>query len=380
MPGPLNGVRILELGGIGPGPFAGMMLADHGADVIRIDRPKVASGYRDVVDRSRRSMILDIKKPGGAQAVAALARTADGLIEGFRPGVMERLGLGPDRLLRENPRLVYGRMTGWGQTGPLAAAAGHDINYIALSGALHAMGSAGEKPPVPLNLVGDYGGGGMLLAFGMVSALLAARTTGQGQVVDAAISDGATLLMSMFCSPGAIVPWEGPRGSHMLTGAAYFYDTYETSDRQFVAIGAIEGQFHALLLDRLGLTGDPDFSRQLDPASWPRAKERLAAIFRTRTRDEWCSLLEGTDACFAPVLSLEEAAEHPHNVARETFVDAFGLTQPAPAPRYSRDETVAPTYRADGRDGRALLEEAGYSPSGVDQLIDDGVLHMPRES
>ncbi|HEX7741597.1 MAG TPA: CaiB/BaiF CoA-transferase family protein [Sphingobium sp.] len=380
MPGPLNGVRILELGGIGPGPFAGMMLADHGADVIRIDRPKVASGYRDVVDRSRRSMILDIKKPGGAQAVAALARTADGLIEGFRPGVMERLGLGPDRLLEENPRLVYGRMTGWGQTGPLAAAAGHDINYIALSGALHAMGGADEKPPVPLNLVGDYGGGGMLLAFGMVSALLAARTTGQGQVVDAAISDGAALLMSMFCSPGALVPWEGPRGSHMLTGAAYFYDTYETSDRQFVAIGAIEGQFYALLLDRLGLTGDPDFSGQLDQASWPRAKERLAAIFRMRTRDEWSGLLEGTDACFAPVLSLEEAAEHPHNVARGTFVDAFGLTQPAPAPRYSRDQTVAPTYRTDGRDGRALLEEADYSPSGVDQLIDDGVLHMPRES
>lgn len=376
MTGPLHGLRILEFGGIGPGPFAGMMLADHGADVIRIDRPKPDSDYRDVVDRSRRSIVIDLKKAGAVDVVMALARTADGLIEGFRPGVMERLGLSPDILLGENPRLVYGRMTGWGQTGPLAQSAGHDIDYIALSGALHSIGLPGQKPPVPLNLVGDYGAGGMLLAFGMVSAMLGARQNGRGQVVDAAISDGAALLMSMFFSTGGKANWQGGRGSHMLTGAAHFYGTYETSDGAYVAIGAIEKQFHALLLEKLGLAGDPDFARQMDASTWPQAKARLASLFRTKTRDEWSELLEGSDACFAPVLSMSEAVQHPHNKERKTFIEAFDMVQPAPAPRYSRDETVFPTLVEPGADGKTLLSEAGYSKSEITELGEAGVVWL----
>ncbi len=374
MSGPLHGLRIVELGGIGPGPFAGMMLADHGAEVIRIDRPKRDTGYRDVTDRSRRSITLDLKQPGAVEVVIELVKTADGLIEGFRPGVMERLGFGPEVLLAANPRLVYGRMTGWGQDGPLAQAAGHDLNYIALSGALQAMGLPGQKPPVPLNLVGDYGGGGMMLAFGMVAALLSARTTGAGQVVDAAVSDGAALLMAMFCSQGGGIDWQRGRGSHWLTGAAHFYETYETSDGQFIAIGAVESKFHALLLDKLGLAGDPDFAPQKDPGTWPRAKAKLEALFRQKTRAQWCDLLEGSDACFAPVLSLKEAAAHPHNAARGTFVEAFGTLQPAPAPRYSQSQTTAPTFAEPGSDGAAILREAGFSPERIAALEADGVL------
>jgi len=371
---PLEGLRIVELAGIGPGPFAGMMLADHGAEVIQIDRPGAPSGYLSPVNRSRRSIVIDIRQPEGAEAVIALCRTADGFIEGMRPGVAERLGLGPEALLATNPRLVYGRMTGWGQTGPLSHAAGHDLNYIALSGALHAMGRPDEKPPVPLNLVGDFGGGGMLLAFGMLSAIMAAQRTGKGQVVDAAITDGAALLMTMFCGVGGPSDWQAPRGTHLLTGAAPFYDTYETADGGFIALGAIEPQFHALFLERTGLADDPLFARQLDKSTWPAAKARLTAMFKMKSRDAWCELLLGTDACFAPVLSMAEAPDHPHNRARGTFIEAFGVVQPAPAPRYSETETRTPELPGKGADSIALLAEAGYAPERIAALIGQGVI------
>ncbi len=371
---PLEGLRIVELAGIGPGPFAGMMLADHGAEVIRIERPGEPSTYRDPLARSRRSIVVDMKQPAGVEAVLALCRTADGFIEGLRPGVTERLGLGPEVLHAANPRLVYGRVTGWGQVGPLAQAAGHDLNYIALSGALHAMGRPDEKPPVPLNLVGDFGGGGMLLAFGMLSAILAAQRTGRGQVVDTAMTDGSALLMAMFSGTGGESDWQSPRGTGLLSGAAPFYDTYETSDGGFIALGAIEPQFYALFLAKVGLGDDPLFASQMDKAIWPAAKARLTALFKSRSRDEWCELLLGSDACFAPVLSQQEAVEHPHNRARGTFVDAFGLSQPAPAPRYSESTSRFPEFTEKGADGPALLREAGYSDAKIAQLQSDGVI------
>lgn len=374
---PLAGLRIVEFGGIGPGPFAAMMLADHGAEVIRIDRPAPASSYYDPMARSRRSVVLDLKHPDGVAAARALVKTADALIEGFRPGVMERLGLGPDVLRAENPRLVYGRMTGWGQDGPLAQAAGHDLVYLAISGALHSMGKAGEKPPVPLNLIGDFGAGGMLLAFGMVSAMLEAQRSGQGDVVDAAISDGSALLMSMFYGFGPQTDWQAPRGSHVLTGAAPFYDTYETRDGGYIAIGAMEQQFYALLLDRLGMADDEDLRHQMDQSRWPAAKAKLTALFLTRTRDEWCSLLEGTDACFAPVLTMQEAPNYPHNRARGTFTAITGQLQPAPAPRYARMQVREPTNVVRGADGAALLQEAGYSAKDIADLCRAGVLAGP---
>jgi alpha-methylacyl-CoA racemase len=375
--GPLSGVRIIEMAGIGPGPFAGMMLADHGAEVIRVDRPGAPPKLKDPLTRSRRSIVVDLKQPAGVEVVRALARGADGLIEGLRPGVMERLGLGPDLLLADNPRLVYGRITGWGQEGPLAQAAGHDLNYIALSGSLHPMGRADEKPPVPLNLVGDFGGGGMLLAFGMVSAILAARTTGRGQVIDAAMVDGAALLAAMFYATGA-AQLQGPRGSNMLGGAAPFYDTYETADGGFIAVGSIEPQFYALLLEKTGLAADPDFGGQMDRNAWPSAKAKLTALFKTRTRAEWCALMEGTDICFAPVLSMQEAPRHPHNAARETFVEAFGVLQPAPAPRYSATPVGTPTLQDKGADTDALLREAGFDADRVEALRKAGAVDGPR--
>lgn len=374
MNSPLQGLRIIEFGSIGPGPLAGMMLADHGAEVIRIERPGPPSTYRDILNRSRRSIVVDLKRPEGVAIVTALTRNADGLIEGFRPGVMEKLELGPDVLLAQNPRLVYGRMTGWGLHGPLAHAAGHDLNYIALSGALHAMGNAETKPPVPLNLVGDYGAGGMLLAFGMLSAILAARSTGRGQVVDAAITDGTALLMSMFFSIGGYASWQGPRGSNLLSGAAPFYDTYETADGGYIALASIEPQFYALLLQKLGLTDDPVFARQMDRSTWPAAKAKFTALFLTRTRAEWCEMFEGTDACFAPVLSTQEAPAHPHNRARNTFIEAFGLVQPAPAPRYSESETRIPTLPEPGAETDVLMQEAGYSTAQIKQLRRDGII------
>ena len=335
MAGPLAGINIIEFAGIGPGPFCGMMLADQGATVTVLHRPGRAPDPRLALSRSRKLVAIDLKSDEGIAAARKLVKDADGLIEGFRPGVMERLGLGPDVLLADNPKLVYGRMTGWGQYGPLAAAAGHDINYISISGALHTFGRAGDKPTPPINMVGDFGGGGMVLAFGMVSALLHARTGGTGQVVDCAMTDGSAALMAMIYDFHNIGQWRDERGVNLLDTGAHFYDTYETADGKFISIGSIEPQFYAQLRQVVGLAENGEFDAQMDASQWPALKEKLTALFRTKTRAEWCELMEGTDICFAPVLSLTEAKEHPHNVERQTFVDVDGLKQPAPVPRYS---------------------------------------------
>lgn len=342
MAGPLSGIRIIEMAGLGPAPFCGMVLADQGAEVLVVHRPGAAPDLRDPLARSRRLVEIDLKSEEGKAAVRELVHSADGLIEGFRPGVMERLGLGPDVLLEANPWLVYGRMTGWGQSGPMAQAAGHDINYIALSGALHAMGRVGEKPTPPINLVGDFGGGGMLLAVGMLSALLHVRGGGKGQVVDCAMTDGSALLMNMIWGFRATAGWRDERGVNLLDTGAHFYDTYATADGRHIALGAIEPQFYALFRRLAGLEADPDMDGQMDAARWPRLKEKLTALFATRTRNEWCRLLEGTDACFAPVLSMSEAPAHPHNRERGTFVELDGVMQAAPAPRYSLTPLEAP--------------------------------------
>jgi alpha-methylacyl-CoA racemase len=347
MPGPLSGIRIIELAGIGPAPFAGMMLADHGAEVIRIERPGARLDAKDPLLRSRRMMALDLKSDAGCAAVLDLARSAHGLIEGFRPGVLERLGLGPSELHAANPALVVGRMTGWGQYGPYAQAAGHDINYVALAGALHGFGRAGEKPTPPINMVGDFGGGGMMLAFGMVSALLHAQKTGEGQTIDCAMTDGSATLMSMIWGFRAHGIWSDDRGTNLLDTGAHMYDTYETSDGKWISIGSLEPQFYAELRARAGLAGDPDFEAQMDRSQWPALKARLTALFLMKTRDEWCALMEMTDVCFAPVLSMAEAPLHPHNTARRTFIEVDGITQPAPSPRYSRTQADAPTMAKD---------------------------------
>jgi alpha-methylacyl-CoA racemase len=341
MAGPLRDVRVLELAGIGPGPFCGMMLADMGAEVLRIDRansvpPAFSDGPRgDILGRGRRSIGVDLKHPEGVETVLRLVAAADVIYEGFRPGVTERLGLGPDVCLARNPRIIYGRMTGWGQEGPLAPAAGHDINYIALSGALHAIGRKGEKPVPPLNLVGDFGGGGLLLAYGIVCALIERISSGKGQVVDAAIVDGAAALMAMFYGALQSGWWTDERGVNILDSGSHFYDTYETRDGKHVAIGSIEPQFYALLLKHTGLAGE-DLPSQFDRQGWPEMRTKLAAIFKTKTRDEWCTIMEGTDVCFAPVLTLREAPRSAHAVARKAFREVAGVIQPAPAPRFSR--------------------------------------------
>ena len=340
MAGVLQGVTVIELAGIGPAPFCGMMLADHGARVIRVERPGTRGRFgdgsnRDILNRSRERIELDLKNPAAVSQLKELVASADALIEGYRPGVLERLGLGPEVLLDLNPKLVFGRMTGWGQEGPMAPLAGHDINYIALSGALHSYGRAGEKPTFPINAVGDFGGGGMLLAFGVVAAILHARGGGTGQVVDAAMVDGAAVLSAMTYSFLGNGQWRDERGVNLLDGAAHFYDTYETSDGKWISLGSIEPQFYAQLLDKTGLTGDADFAQQMNPAQWGPLKERMTALILTKTRDQWCAIMDGTDICFAPVLSLKEAPLHPHNVARGTFVEDGGMVQPAPAPRFS---------------------------------------------
>ncbi len=355
-PPPLAGLRIVEMAGIGPGPFCGMMLADHGAEVIRIDRgvqPGFSDPAKDPLLRSRRSVALDLKTPQGIAAVRRIVATADGLIEGFRPGVMERLGLGPDALLAANPRLVYGRMTGWGQDGPMAQQPGHDINYIALSGALHAFGPAGGKPMPPINMVGDFGGGGMLLAFGILAALIHAQRTGEGQVVDAAMTDGSALLMSMIWGFRAMGRWSDARGTNLLDGGAPFYDTYETSDGKWVAVGAIEPAFYTDLRRVLGLEGDM-WDRQFDPRAWPAMREALTARFLTRSRDNWVEAFAGSEACVTPVLDYAEAVADAHNIARGTLTEVGGVTQPAPAPRYSNSDAVVPTMATARKDAETL--------------------------
>lgn len=342
MTGPLAGLKIIELAGIGPGPFCGMMLADQGAEVIHVHRPGKPPDLRDPLVRSRKLLEADLKSESGVALIRDLAIEADGLFEGFRPGVAERLGLGPEVLLKDNPKLVYGRMTGWGQDGPLAHAAGHDINYIALAGALHAFGRAGEKPTPPINLVGDFGGGGMFLAFGMVCALLEAKSSGKGQVVDCAMVDGAATLMSMIWGFRAMGRWADQRGVNLLDTGAHFYDTYETADGRHVAIGSIEPQFYAELRRLAGLEEDKAFDAQMDPRAWPKLKQQLAEVFRTRTLAEWNEAMQGSDVCYAPVLSMSEAPSHPHNKTRETFLEVDGVIQPAPAPRFSRTPPAKP--------------------------------------
>lgn len=352
MAGALEGLVVLEFAGIGPGPFACMMLADHGARVIRIERPAGGgrvgdSGERDILNRNRERIALDLKNPEAIARIRALVKTADAIVEGYRPGVMERLGLGPEVLLADNPKLVYGRMTGWGQEGPMAPLAGHDINYIALAGALHGLGQAGGKPQFPINLVGDFGGGGMLMAFAVLAGVFSAQRTGKGQVVDCAMIDGAALLSAMTYTLLGNGMWKDERGVNLLDGGAHFYDTYETRDGKFVSIGSIEPQFYALLLEKTGLSDDPAFAAQMDPDAWPTLKQKLAAVFLTKTRDEWCAIMDGTDICFAPVLSLREAPLHPHNTQRGTFVEDGGMVMPAPAPRFQG--TPAPRPSLAGR-------------------------------
>ncbi len=381
MPGPLAGITIVELQGIGPGPFAGMMLSDLGASVIRIDRaqnvrPDAASAAPppDILARGRRSIGVDLKQPEGVEVVLSLLAGADGLIEGFRPGVTERLGLGPDVCLARNPKLVYGRMTGWGQDGPYAQAAGHDINYIALAGALDAIGRRGGPPQPPLNLVGDFGGGGMLLAFGMVSAMLSAQKTGVGQVVDAAMVDGAATLMAMFHSFAAMGIWNDERGTNLLDTGAHFYDVYECSDGEYVSIGSIEPQFYAELRRLAGLSG-PEWDAQTDRTQWEARKEQISSVFRTKTRDEWCEIMEHSDVCFAPVLSIYEAPKHPHNVHRQTFVERHGVVQPAPSPRFS--VTPAKLDRPAAHPGQhtdEVLEIAGFTAERIAQLRESGAV------
>jgi alpha-methylacyl-CoA racemase len=376
--GPLAGVTVVELQGIGPGPFAGMMLADMGADVVRIDRAdKVGdteAPVRDLLARGRRSIGLDLKHPEGIAVARRLVERSDALIEGFRPGVAERLGLGPDECLARNPRLVYGRMTGWGQDGPYAQAAGHDINYVALAGALEPIGRAGQPPTPPLNLVADFGGGGMLLAFGIAAALVERATSGKGQVIDAAMVDGAALLMAFFREQPLFGEPLGPRGTNMLDSGAHFYDAYECADGTYVSIGAIEAPFYAELRARLGLD-DPKWDRHLDRDAWPALKEDLAAIFRTRTRAEWCELLERTDVCFAPVLHLDEAPQHPHNLARGTFADWHGQVQPTPAPRFSRTPaSLGRPPAAPGRDTHEVLVDLGYDEHAIERLRATGAV------
>ncbi|MFZ6722960.1 CaiB/BaiF CoA transferase family protein [Undibacterium sp. Ji49W] len=377
MAGPLTGIRVIEMVGLGPCPFAAMMLADMGAEVIRIDRKMAAGGKNpfpmlgskyDVMARGRRSLALDLKQDEAKSLVLELAGKADILLEGFRPGVMERLGLGPEPCMQANPRLVYGRITGWGQDGPLAQAAGHDLNYIALSGMLHAMGRADTPPVPPLNLVGDFGGGAMMLAFGVVCAALEARNSGKGQVVDAAMVDGSALLGAMIYGFRAFGAWSDQRGANMLDGGAHFYDTYACLDGKYISIASIEPQFYALLLQLAGIT-DPAFEAQMDSSKWPELKVKCAALFKTRTRQQWCELMEGTDICFAPVLDMAEAPAHPHNQARGNFVDVDGVTQPAPAPRFSRTspELGLPPATA-GQHSVAILRDWGIAEDRISSL------------
>lgn len=372
--GPLSGLKIIEFAGIGPGPFCGMLLSDLGADVVRIDRKGSGrSSPADVTSRGRRSIALDLKQPAAVETCLKLMESADGIIEGFRPGVMERLGLGPEVALKRNPKLVFGRMTGWGQTGPYANAAGHDMNYIAITGALHAIGTE-DKPIPPLNLVGDFGGGALYLAFGLLAGVISARSTGQGQVIDCAMSDGAASLMAMFYGFKGAGMWKDERRANLLDGGAHFYDTYQCSDGKWISIGSIEPQFYALLLEKTGIT-DPAFQAQMDRAAWPALKAKLAEAIATKTQAEWCALMDATDVCFAPVLTLDEAPNHPHNAARETFVTIEGVVQPAPAPRFSATpgKVQGPPPKI-GAHNEAALADWGFSPGDIEALKGSGAI------
>ena len=377
--GPLSGVKVVEIAGIGPGPFAAMMLADMGADVVRVDRAQAVTGNFDrqnleILNRGRRSIGVDLKNPDGVETVMKLIEQADALVEGFRPGVADRLGIGPDACLARNPKLVYGRMTGWGQDGPYAQAAGHDINYIALAGALAHIGRVGEKPTPPINLVGDFGGGGMLMAFGVACALVESARSGQGQVIDAAMVDGAAALMAMVWGFRAMGIW-GETGTNLLDTGAPFYDTYETSDAKYISVGSIEPQFYAELVTRLGLTDTVELTDQMNQAAWPDFRERITALFLTKTRDEWCEALEMTDVCFAPVLTMDEAAEHPHIRARETIVENDGLLQPAPSPRFSRTPGAIQRPPAwPGQHTDELLADWGFAAADVAALRENGAI------
>ena len=379
--GPLKGVRIIEMAGIGPAPFCGMMLSDMGAEVIRVDRSDGADlglpGREprfEVLHRGRQSVAVDVKTEAGREIVRRLIKDADALIEGFRPGVMERLDLGPAALAEINPRLVFGRMTGFGQDGPMAPRAGHDINYIALTGALHAIGHKYGPPVPPLNLIGDYGGGGMLLAFGVVCAILEARSSGKGQVVDAAMVDGGSVLMAAIYGFLGSGMWRDERGVNILDSGAPYYNVYETRDGKWVSIGSIEKRFYADLLERLGIAGE-DLPKQHDRAGWPTLAKRFAAVFKSRTRDEWSAIFADSDACFAPVLAMSEVAAHPHNAARATFCERDGVLQPSPAPRFSRTpEAIRGPARSAGADSEAVLKAAGYSETDIAALIAQGVV------
>ena len=368
--GPLTGIRVVEMAGIGPGPFTAMMLSDLGAEVIRVDRlSHKGIGYRaNVLNRGRKSIAVDLKNPRGVETTLRLIEQADVVLEGFRPGVMERLGLGPEKCLSVNPRLIFGRMTGWGQTGPLSQAAGHDINYISIAGALGAMGYADRPPAPPLNLVGDFGGGAMYLLTGILAALVERATSAQGQVIDAAMSDGTASLLSPFFGLMAMNMWTTDRFSNRLDGGAFYYGSYECSDGRYISIGSLEPQFYALLLEKAEIT-DPEFQEQLDEAAWPAKREKLTQLFKTKTRQQWCDIMEGTDVCFAPVLDLKEAPNHPHNIDRKTFVELDGVVQPAPAPRFSRTqgEIQGPAAMA-GEHTREVLSAWNFSDQEIGEL------------
>ena len=374
--GPLKGLKIIEMAGIGPGPFCGMVLADLGAEIIRVDRASAigTGSKKEPSNRGKKSIAVDLKAKEGVEVVLKLVETADAIFEGFRPGVMERLGIGPEVCLARNDRIVFGRMTGWGQEGPLANAAGHDINYISLSGALAAIGRPGSPPVPPLNLIGDFGGGGMLLALGLVAALLESKESKQGQVVDAAMTDGSALLMTMIYSMQSSGMWKTTMGSNLLDGGSHFYDTYECKDGKFISIGSIEPQFYALLC-QIAELDEKVFSKQMSRDLWPEQKEEIKKIFLNKTRDEWCELMEGTDVCFAPVLDMSEAPHHPHNKERKTFIDLEGVTQPAPAPRFSRTEPeVVSSPSIVGEHTSEVLSSIGLSEEDIGSLKSSGAV------
>ncbi|MBV1876746.1 MAG: CoA transferase [Pseudomonadales bacterium] len=379
--GPLSSLKIIEIAGIGPGPMCAMLLADLGAEVIRIDRVQAADlgmkrdPTKDVLMRGRRSIAVDLKKPEGVELVLKLIEQSDGLTEGFRPGVMERLGLGPEVCHARNPKLVYGRMTGWGQDGPLAHAAGHDINYISITGALNAIGREGEIPVHPLNLVGDFGGGALYLAMGVLAGIIEAKLSGQGQVVDCAMTDGSASLMAMFYGMKGMDRWSEERGTNAIDTGSHYYNVYATKDGKFVSIGSIEPKFYQEMLEKSGLINEADLPKQHDADKWPDMKAKLTEIFLTKTRSEWCDIMEGSDVCFAPVLNLQESIDHPHNVARNTFIDIAGVKQPAPAPRFDQTPCeVSKPPSAPGQDSTAILNDWGFDAASIADLQDNQVI------